>query len=92
LRALWGFSDQKKLIKISGRRLALLRFFCLLDSNDPDFPIVTPRSDARRAWLALDRAENLIGIADGTASEETMWTHAAIAQARLFIGELPRGC
>jgi alkyl sulfatase BDS1-like metallo-beta-lactamase superfamily hydrolase len=83
---------EKKLIEISGRRAVLLRFFCLLDSDDPAFPIVTPRADARRAWLALDRLENIAGIVDGTASEDTMMAHPAIAQARLFIGELPRGC
>jgi alkyl sulfatase BDS1-like metallo-beta-lactamase superfamily hydrolase len=82
----------KKLIDISGRRAALLRFFCLLDSDDPAFPIVTPRPDARRAWLALDRLETIAGVVDGTASEDTMMAHPAITQARLFIGELPRGC
>lgn len=81
-----------KLIDISGQRVTLLGFFCLLDSDEPAFPIVTPRTDARRTWLALGRLESIAGAVDGTASEDTMMVHPAIAQARPFIGELPRGC
>jgi alkyl sulfatase BDS1-like metallo-beta-lactamase superfamily hydrolase len=82
----------QKLVEVSGQKAALLRFFCLLDGNDPSFPIVTPRSDARRAWLALDHLQDIAGLVEGTASEETLMAHPAVQQARLFIGELPRGC
>jgi alkyl sulfatase BDS1-like metallo-beta-lactamase superfamily hydrolase len=83
---------QKHLIEVTGERIALLRFFCLLDSNDPSFPIVTRRSDAKRAWLALDHLNGIADFVEGTASEDTMMAHAAVAMARSLLGELPRGC
>jgi hypothetical protein len=66
---------ERKLVEVTGRRAALLRFFCLLDGNDPSFPIVTPRSDAKRAWLALDHLQDLPGLAEGSAAEEVLMTH-----------------
>jgi hypothetical protein len=79
----------RKLVEVGDLRAALLRFFCLLDSNDPSFPIVTPRSDAR---MVLDHLQDLAGLVEGTASEESMMAHSAVKQARLFFAELPRGC
>ncbi len=78
---------QENLITLAGDRTALLRFFCLLDDNDKSFPIVTPRSDAKTAWQGAGKFENLTG-----AAFETLLDHPAVAQAREFLGELPRGC
>jgi alkyl sulfatase BDS1-like metallo-beta-lactamase superfamily hydrolase len=81
---------QDKLITVTGKVTALLHFFLLLDDADPEFPIVTPRSDAEAAWSGADK---LIGqIEDFKDKLEELMEHPAIAKPRIFIGELPRGC
>jgi alkyl sulfatase BDS1-like metallo-beta-lactamase superfamily hydrolase len=77
---------EQKLVNVTGEPTALLRFFCLLDDNDPSFPIVTPRTDARAAWSGHDK---LVAL---TASAKELMNHDKVAKARLFFGELPRGC
>jgi alkyl sulfatase BDS1-like metallo-beta-lactamase superfamily hydrolase len=74
-------------LKITGNLKALLHFLLLLDDADPSFPIVTPRSDSKTAWSGADKIEDLLEKTD-----EVLMDHPAVAQARDFIGELPRGC
>lgn len=74
------------LLTISGDMGALLRFFCLLDDNDPYFPIVTPRSNAKVAWLGGAK------LADLDADVSTLMDDDKVSKARLFLGDLPRGC
>lgn len=76
---------EDKLASIAGDVSALLEFFRLLDDNDPSFPIVTPRSDARVAWLGDKLSATAI-------SAEQSMNHDKVAKARQFFGELPRGC
>lgn len=83
---------EEKRIDVSGERAALLRFFCLLDDDDPSFPIVTPRSDAKDAWLATAHRQQLLNLLEGKAKEADLLDHPAVSQAREFLGELPRGC
>jgi alkyl sulfatase BDS1-like metallo-beta-lactamase superfamily hydrolase len=74
------------LLTVSGDLKAFLRFFMLLDDNDPSFPIVTPRADAKTAW---DGPERLANLQEAIAN----WmNHPRIAKARDFLGEIPRGC
>ncbi len=79
---------QQQLIQVTGDLKALLQFFCLLDDNDPSFPIVTPRTDAKTAWRGLDRLADLESELDVAA----LMDHPKVARARVFIGDLPRGC
>jgi len=77
-------------LTITGELTALVHFFLLLDDSDPSFPIVTPRSDTEIAWSGADKP---IGkIEDLKDSVEKLMEHPAVAEARQFIGELPRGC
>lgn len=80
------FAIEEKLITVNGDLTALLRFFLLLDDNDPSFPIVTPRSDAKTAWNGPERLANL------EATVDKLMNHPRVAQGRDLIGELPRGC
>ena len=72
-------------VRLSGDTDAFLRFLCMLDDQDSAFPIVTPRSDAREAWLGGAQAK----AAEGTAR---LLDHPRVAHPRRFVGELPRGC
>jgi len=64
----------------------LLLFFCLLDNADPNFPIVTPRADARSAWFAQD-------LLDSRDSKiESLLNHDHVAKPRSFFVDWPRGC
>ncbi len=89
---------QDKLITVTGEVTALLHFFLLLDDSDPSFPIVTPRSNAEAAWSGLGKLEDKLGgkLADLKdalkGSLDELMEHPAVARARVFIGELPRGC
>lgn len=58
-------------------RLKLIRFFSLLDAGMMDFPIVTPRSDAEKAWLGPEKE----------LPEDTV-----LNDRRRFLLKLPRGC
>ena len=71
-------------LKLSGDIRSFLRFLCMLDDDDPSFPIVTPRSGAREAWLGRRQA------IDAGVSE--LMDHPRVARARRFVGDLPRGC
>ncbi len=77
---------QENLITVTGDLTALLHFFCLLDGDDPSFPIVTPRTDAKTAWRGLDKLAELEG--DAVA----LMDHPRVALPRVFIGDMPRGC
>jgi alkyl sulfatase BDS1-like metallo-beta-lactamase superfamily hydrolase len=89
---------QDKLITITGEMVALLHFFLLLDDSDPSFPIVTPRSDAEAAWSGLAKLEDKLAgklggkLEDLRSSLDELMEHPAVAKARVFIGEMPRGC
>jgi alkyl sulfatase BDS1-like metallo-beta-lactamase superfamily hydrolase len=87
-----GEAIRDGLIETRGDRRALLRFFCLMDTQDQHFPIVTPRKDARRAWEGSDTLDGLAGIADGTATEEAMLSHPGVKKARPFVLEFLHGC
>lgn len=76
--------NDKGLVTVDGDLKKLLLFFCLLDDNDPSFPIVTPRSNAQHAWSGVDKLEDLLAT--------DLMSHPRVAKARLFFGELPRGC
>lgn len=82
----FGTAIKDGFMTINGELLSLLRFYLLLDDNDPSFPIVTPRTDAQAAWDGPDKLANL------EATVEQLLNHPKIANARDLIGEFPRGC
>lgn len=73
-------------VKVTGEVRAFLRFLCMLDDNDPEFPIVTPRSNARNAWLGGGK------IAGLETEVSALMNDDRVARARRFFGELVRGC
>jgi alkyl sulfatase BDS1-like metallo-beta-lactamase superfamily hydrolase len=75
---------KQELIEIHGDQAVLARFYSLIDDGDPSFPIVTPRSDAEKAWRGLLRSVTPTGA--GSAEQ------AATKRKLRVIGRLPRGC
>ena len=73
-------------VSATGDLAALLWFFCLLDDTDPSFPIVTPRDDAKKAWLGESH------LADLRHNLPALLAHPKVAKERRFFGEWARGC
>jgi alkyl sulfatase BDS1-like metallo-beta-lactamase superfamily hydrolase len=73
------------LVTIEGDRKVLIKFFAMLDEGDPEFPIVTPRPDAKGAWIG--KAPKGSDAAAATALEK-----AVLKRRYRLIGKLPRGC
>lgn len=73
------------LVTFGGDTSVLIKFFSMLDEGDPEFPIVTPRSDAKVAWIG--RAPQGPDATAATRLEE-----AVLKRRFRFVGRLPRGC
>lgn len=72
--------DENK-IRTDGSIDALIRFFSLIDTGVPDFPIVTPRPDINAAWTG-----------GGAAPKGAMATDEVSRRKLKVLGRLPRGC
>lgn len=78
---------ERGLITIEGDASKLLSLFAWLDPGVADFPIVTPRPDARAAWTG--------GAEPGftrSMQRAEMIAHRTIREKRRLLGQIPRGC
>lgn len=66
-------------VEVEGDKIKLIQFFALLEAGDPNFPIVTPRSDAQIAW-------NGSQLADVASADRTL------CRRRKFLLSTPQGC